>query len=286
MDLALYQIDAFADTPFSGNPAAVMPLPHWLPDATLQELALENNLSETAFYTAALPPDAGSAPDCPSYHLRWFTPGAEVDLCGHATLATGSHLLADVHADAARVAFFTRSGWLEVARSDAQFDTVERSGAGFDMDLPAEPPAPTEPPAELVAALGVAAVRALRATDEIIVVATSDEVRSVTPDFAAFPPLHRGVAVTAQGDEPGVDFVSRFFAPAVGIQEDPVTGSAHAQLAPFWAAEFGRTELVARQLSRRGGTVRCRVTGDRVVLTGACRRFLDGTAYLPDEVTR
>lgn len=272
MEVLLHQIDAFADAPFSGNPAAVMPLPGWLPDELLRALAEENNLAETAFYTAELPPGAGTPPsDRPVYHLRWFTPVAEVDMCGHATLATAAQLLEDVHPGVDAVGFFTRSGWLLVDRTDDD---------EYVLDLPAVASVPIEPPPALVAALGVTPVRAYSGTDEVIVVASEAEVRRARPILGEFPPLARGAIVTARGDE--ADFVSRFFAPGLGVPEDPVTGSAHAQLVPLWAAALGRTELLARQLSRRGGTLRCELAADRVLLTGRCRRYLDGVVTLPD----
>ncbi|MFI6216118.1 PhzF family phenazine biosynthesis protein [Nocardia brasiliensis] len=272
MEVLLHQIDAFADAPFSGNPAAVMPLPSWLPDTLLQHLAEENNLAETAFYTAELPPDAGGPPgEWPAFHLRWFTPAVEVDMCGHATVASAAQILEDMHPGADRVSFFTRSGWLHVDRTDDD---------EFVLDLPAVPAAEVQPDVVLVAALGVRPVRAFTGADEVIVVATEQEVRDAEPIFTAFPPLARGAIVTARGTD--TDFVSRFFAPGVGVPEDPVTGSAHAQLVPLWATELGRTELTARQLSRRGGSLRCELVGDRVLLTGRCRRYLDGVVRLPD----
>lgn len=272
MEVLLHQIDAFADAPFSGNPAAVMPLPSWLPDALLQQLAEENNLAETAFYTSQLPPEAGVPPgEWPAFHLRWFTPRVEVALCGHATLASAAQILVDMHPGEDRVSFYTRSGWLHVDRTDDD---------EFVLDLPAVPSIPVQPDPALVAALGVRPVRAYSGTDEVLVVATEQEVRDIAPVLSAFPALPRGTIVTAPGDS--VDFVSRFFAPGVGVPEDPVTGSAHAQLVPLWSERLGRTELRARQLSRRGGSLRCELTGDRVLLFGRCRRYLDGVVTLPD----
>lgn len=265
MDLPLHQIDAFVDGPFTGNPAAVMPLPSWLDDAVLQALAEENNLSETAFHT----PCADQS-DGPAYNLRWFTPAAEVDLCGHATLAAAAQLFDDVHPEASRLAFHTRSGLL----------SVTRAAGGLVLDLPLDEPHPVTPDPDLLAALGVTPVRTLRgAYDEVVVLASAAQVRDVAPNLLAFPSLPRGVIVTAPGSD-GVDFVSRFFAPAVGVGEDPVTGSAHALLAPLWAAELRRSRLVARQVSARGGSLVCEVAGDRVRLTGRCRRYLDGVVHL------
>ncbi|WP_429414876.1 PhzF family phenazine biosynthesis protein [Nocardia sp. GAS34] len=272
MEVLLHQIDAFADGPFTGNPAAVMPLLSWLPDGLLQQLAEENNLAETAFYTAALPLEAGDPPgEGPAYHLRWFTPATEVDLCGHATLATAAHLLEDIHPGLDRVQFFTRSGWLAVDRTDDD---------ELVLDLPLAESLDVIPDPVLVAALGVHPIRAVTGQGEVIVVATEREVREARPDLGAFPKVPRAVILTARGDS--VDFVSRVFAPDLGIPEDPVTGSAHAQLTPLWAAELGHNDLRARQLSRRGGALRCVLDGNRVLLLGRCRRYLDGVVTLPD----
>ncbi|WP_040834533.1 PhzF family phenazine biosynthesis protein [Nocardia brevicatena] len=272
MEVLLHQIDAFTDAPFSGNPAAVMPLPAWLPDALLQHLAEENNLAETAFYTTELPPEAGAPPgEWPAFHLRWFTPVTEVEMCGHATLAAAAQILTDIHPGHDRVSFHTRSGWLRVDRTDDD---------EYVLDLPVVPSTAVEPDPKLVAALGVRPVRAYTGQDVVIVLAEEQQVRQLRPEPASFPPVPRGVVVTAPGVD--VDFVSRFFAPGVGVPEDPVTGSAHAQLAPLWSAELGRTELTARQLSRRGGALRVELAGDRVLLAGRCRRYLDGVVTLDD----
>jgi PhzF family phenazine biosynthesis protein len=282
MFVRLLQIDAFADQIFHGNPAVVMPLPSWLPDPVLQSIAAENNLSETAFYVDRLP--VGVEPATGSdgvYHLRWFTPAIEVDLCGHATLATAGHLFDDVHPDGRRLSLWTRSGWLHVRRGHRDGELV--------MDFPAEPLEPV-PAGETTAvaaltALGVPAEAALRGTDLFFVLHDETTVRGLTPDFASLSALPvRGVAVTAPGDDEGVDFVSRWFGAWAGIAEDPVTGSAHSQIAPYWARRLGRARLTARQLSARGGTVTCEVHGDRVGLGGTYRRYLDGIATIPDEM--
>lgn len=279
MRLRLIQIDAFADRLFEGNPAAVMPLPRWLPDPVLQAIAAENNLSETAFHVADLPPEAGSPPDGePGYHLRWFTPVTEVDLCGHATLATAAQLFDDVHTDARRLHFWTRSGWLPVTRRD---------DGQLELDFPAGRlrPVPADDPtfAAATAALGVDPEVRLVDTDLVCVLADAAQVRAVVPDFTGLRDLPvRGIVVTAPGDTDGIDFVSRWFGAAAGLFEDPVTGSAHSQLAPYWADRLGRGRLTARQLSARGGTVGCEVTGDRVRLSGAYRRYLDGVVLLPE----
>jgi PhzF family phenazine biosynthesis protein len=277
MQLRLVQLDAFADRVFGGNPAAVMPLPHWLPDPTLQRIAAENNLSETAFYTADLPAAADRpGVDAPAYHLRWFTPATEVDLCGHATLATAGQLFDDAHPDADTLAFWTRSGWLLVRRGDAP--------RSLTMDFPAGELRPAAPDPALASALGVAPVEWHRDTDLVLVLSDAAAVRAATPDFAVLARLPlRGVVVTAPGDEPGVDVVSRWFGARAGLFEDPVTGSAHSQFAAYWAARLGRDTFHARQLSARGGAVGCRVVGDRVHLTGGYVRYLDGMVTLPDE---
>lgn len=275
------QIDAFADQVFRGNPAAVMPLPSWLPDPVLQNLAAENNLSETAFYTDRLPVGVESPTGSDAaYHLRWFTPSIEVDLCGHATLATAGHLFDDVHPDGRRISFWTRSGWLHVCPGGRDGELV--------MDFPAEPlesvPAGDALAAAALAAVGVTAEATMRGTDLFFVLRDQAAVLAVAPDFTVLGRLPvRGVVVTAPGDG-GVDFVSRFFGAAAGVGEDPVTGSAHSQIAPYWARRLGRSRLTARQLSERGGTVTCDVDGDRVRLGGTYRRYLEGTATIPDDM--
>ncbi|MEQ4303014.1 PhzF family phenazine biosynthesis protein [Plantactinospora sp. B6F1] len=286
MRLRLIQIDAFADRVFTGNPAAVMPLPGWLPDPVLQALAEENNLSETAFYTAELPTDATPPPGAdPAYHLRWFTPAVEVDLCGHATLATAGQLFDDVHPDASRLLFWTRSGWLPVSRSG-------RKGE-LELDFPAgrlgTVPDGDEVSAAAVAALGIEPEHCFQDTDLVYVLRSAAEVRAVTADFTTLARLPvRGAIVTAPtaadgtSGAGGVDFVSRWFGAEAGAFEDPVTGSAHSQIAPYWAERLGRTTLSARQLSARGGAVHCVVDGDRVRLRGGYRRYLDGTVTLPE----
>lgn len=259
MRLPFQQIDAFAGRPFTGNPAAIMPLDAWLDDMTLQAIAAENNLAETAFIV----PTPGGAAD---YDLRWFTPAVEVALCGHATLASGHYLLS---ADPARraVTFATRkSGIL----------TVTRDGSGYALDLPAMP---TEPQAVagLAAALGAdpAEVRT-RGSDYIVAVFdNAAQVRALQPDFRAVAALQSGdvlciATAPGNGDPSGADVVSRAFAPGAGIDEDPVTGSAHAIIAPYWAARLGRDAFTAYQASARGGHIGCRVADGRVILSGQC----------------
>jgi PhzF family phenazine biosynthesis protein len=277
VDVPLLQIDAFADAPLEGNPAAVMPLPHWLDDGLLQRVAAENNLSETAYLVADLPAATPPPPDerAPGYHLRWFTPAIEVDLCGHATLASSSYLFEDVHPDKSTLQFWTRSGWLTVTRSGDD---------GYTMDFPGELPVPDTIDPAVVHALGADVEEALvaRGSDLVYVLPDAAAVAALAPDFGAIARLPvRGVVATASGAGTEWDFVSRWFGARAGVPEDPVTGSAHCVTAPLWAERLGRHELVARQLSSRGGTVRCRVAGDRVLLTGRCARFATGTARLP-----
>jgi PhzF family phenazine biosynthesis protein len=258
-DFRIVQVDAFADRPFTGNPAAVMPLDAWLPDEILQAIAMENNLAETAF---TVPADGDDA----DYELRWFTPANEVVMCGHATLASGHVLLSGD-----RIRFRTRNaGILEVARD----------GDAYAMSLPAWAPDP-KPLPEVVAALGCTPIETLWHPQRYAVVLLADEaeVRAVEPDFRAL--AREGdllTIVTAPGD--ATDIVSRAFAPGAGIDEDPVTGSAHAVLTPYWAAKLGRDAFSAFQASKRGGHVACRLQGDRVILGGRCVTVIEGAMRL------
>lgn len=259
MRLRQYQVDAFATRLFEGNPAAVCPLEGWLQDEVLQAIAEENRLSETAFF---VPADE-------VFQLRWFTPLAEVDLCGHATLAT-AHVLFDILGYPEPVIrFSTRSGDL----------AVEREGDSLVMDFPALPPTTCEAPAMLIEALGAVPLEVLAADDYVAVYDSEAAILGLDPDMSKLRKLDlRGVCVTAKGRE--VDFVSRFFAPQFGIPEDPVTGSAHCELAPYWAQRLGRNRLRARQLSSRGGEVFCEVNGDRVKLSGRAVTFMEGEIFL------
>jgi PhzF family phenazine biosynthesis protein len=262
MEIPLWQVDAFADRPLSGNPAAVCPLDRWLPDAVMQAVAAENNLSETAFFV-----DRSDG----EYDLRWFTPRTEVDLCGHATLASACVLMREIEPSRTRAVFHTRSGPL----------VVERASGGFAMDLPSRPAQPTATPEALVRALGATPARTLRARDLVAVFDRSETVRDLAPDMARIAALDGvfAVCVTAPGSgrDADVDFVSRFFAPAKGVPEDPVTGSAHATLVPHWAERLGKADLRARQVSPRGGELGCEHHGDRVTLTGQAVIVLRGT---------
>jgi PhzF family phenazine biosynthesis protein len=251
MSQTIYQVDAFTDRPFAGNPAGVCLLPKPAPDGWLQAVAREMNLSETAFLL----------PAADGYNLRWFTPAAEVELCGHATLAS-AHVLWETGAlrPGEEARFHTLSGLL----------TAGRHGDWIHMDFPATPESPASPPAELAKALGATPTYVGKDVFDYLVEVESEEVlRSLQPDCTLLSRLPvRGVIVTARSSSPAYDFVSRFFAPAVGVSEDPVTGSAHCCLAPFWAARLGKTEMVASQISLRGGEVRIRLVGDRVILGG------------------
>ncbi|ODP39742.1 PhzF family phenazine biosynthesis protein [Sphingomonas turrisvirgatae] len=263
MKLPFAQIDAFADRPFTGNPAAVIPLDAWLDDAVLQAIAEENNLSETAFIVR----DASAAAD---YELRWFTPAVEVALCGHATLASGHHVLS---ADPAlnRVSFRTRSAGILL---------VERESDGYAMALPAYPPAPATIPG-LLEALGVSGGETLHHPNgyDLTVLDSAAAVLGLRPDFRALAALGNTLnIVTAPGTQ--TDVVSRVFAPAAGIDEDPVTGSAHSVLTPYWTARLGRERFTAFQASRRGGKVDCELAQDRVILRGRCVTVIEGTFLL------
>ena len=257
MRLPIYQVDAFADRVFRGNPAAVCPLETWLPDATLQGIAAENNLSETAFFVR----------EGNDYALRWFTPSVEVDLCGHATLASGYVVMRFLEPQRERVSFHTaKAGTL----------VVNRRADMLVMDFPAWPAVPVAPPPRLFAALGGTPREVLRARDHLVLYGSAAEIAALTPDLAALAKVDCwAVIVTAPGEN-GIDFVSRFFAPAQGVPEDPATGSAHCTLVPYWAKRLGKTELEARQLSRRGGALSCALNGDRVSIAGKAALYLEG----------
>jgi len=258
--IPIYQIDAFASGIFAGNPAAVCPLSGWLDEATMLAIAAENNLAETAFLVAG----------DEAYQLRWFTPTTEVELCGHATLAS-AHLLLNVLGRChEQVAFDTRSGRLEVSRN----------GDLLALDLPTLAAQPSEAPQALIDGLGCRPQQLLLASNYLAVFEREDDIRSIEPDFRALAKCHpHGVIVTAPGKE--ADFVSRFFAPSHGIDEDPVTGSAHCTLTPYWAQRLGRKQLRARQISRRGGELICEERGQRTRVSGRCALYLRGTIELP-----
>jgi len=256
--IRIYQVDAFSSQVFSGNPAAICPLEEWLPDDQMQAIAGENNLSETAFFVR----------NGDGYGLRWFTPAVEIDLCGHATLASAFIILNDLTPSENSVRFQTKSGTL----------LVNREGDLYSLDFPSRPPAECDVPSQLVEALGASPEAVLAARDYMVVYASEDQVRKLEPNMQLVSQLDKfAVIVTAPGRD--VDFVSRFFAPAKGVPEDPVTGSAHCTLIPYWSKRLGKKKLHAYQVSRRGGELWCEDRGDRVTMSGKAARFLEGTIY-------
>ena len=255
MKLTLYQIDAFADKPFAGN-SAVCPLDEWLPDELMQAVAMENNLSETAFFVAT----------AKGFHIRWFTPTREVALCGHATLASAYVLFNCLEHTGNSVEFQSRSGPL----------VVERRQDYLEMDFPAQPPQTCEIPLAILDAFTERPIACLKSEDYIVVFDSEEDVLTAIPDLARLRELDlRGVAITARSKD--YDFVTRFFAPSYGIDEDPVTGSAFTQLLPYWSEVLGKKELVAKQVSKRGGEVRGRLVGERVKIIGKAVKYLAGT---------
>lgn len=265
MTLDLYQLDSFTDKPFAGNPAAVCPLNEWLEDGILQAIALENNLSETAFIVA------GGEGDDFDYHLRWFTPAVEVELCGHATLAAGKVVLDHLRPELGKVSFHSRSGLLTVARGE---------GARLVMDFPRQDSVVVEPPTGLAEALGATPDEVLEGGDGnyMCIFADAAAVRALAPDFGALLALgFYGFIATAPGGDGDCDMVSRYFVPAYGIDEDPVTGSIHCMLAPYWGERLGKTELFARQISPRGGELWLTLGDERVLIAGDCVEVMRGS---------
>jgi PhzF family phenazine biosynthesis protein len=264
VNLPIFQVDAFTDRLFGGNPAAVMPLEGWLRNDLLQCIAAENNLSETAFLV----------PQGEDYALRWFTPTTEVDLCGHATLASAHVLFAELSYPGDRVRFHTRGGVL----------SVERDHGGLSLDFPAYSLAPAAVDIVVCDALGATAsevVQVVGASKQMFVFEFEEDVTGLRPDFAALAGAgHQCVIATAPGND--CDFVSRFFGPSVGVNEDPVTGSAHCALVPYWSARSGKKRLLARQVSARGGRLECELRDDRVIMRGDAVTYLRGEVQLPD----
>lgn len=262
MTIPLYQVDAFSSGPFTGNPAAVCVLETWLPDALMQAIAQENNLSETAF---VLPQPDGT------FDIRWFTPQVEVDLCGHATLAAAYVLFHHAHVAPSSLEFQSRSGLLRVHRSED----------GLYLDFPSDQlmPAP-EPVSRYEQVLQVPVQEAYQGrSDTLLILSNEALLRALKPNLHLMKDMpSRGFIVSAPGEE--VDFVSRFFCPAVGIDEDPVTGSAHTTLTPYWANRLGKLQLQARQLSARGGWLTCKMKGDRVLIHGNCHVYMSGTVQI------
>ncbi|MGA1874729.1 MAG: PhzF family phenazine biosynthesis protein [bacterium] len=252
----IFQIDAFTSKVFSGNPAAVIPLNKWLDDSLLQSIAQENNVSETAFFVPAEK----------IYHIRWFTPLAEVDLCGHATLAAAFVIFNYLEKKSTEILFSSRSGDLRVYKDQDL----------LSMDFPSQPPKPCSMPDDLVEGLGQEPLEILCSEDYFAVFSTEKDIRSLNPDMERLNRLGlRGVIVTAKGDE--ADFVSRFFAPKFGINEDPVTGSAHCALIPYWSHTLGKDTLYAQQVSKRSGELYCKDQGDRVIISGKAVKYMEGT---------
>jgi PhzF family phenazine biosynthesis protein len=256
MKLPIYQVDAFTDQVFGGNPAAVIPLKEWLPDETMQQIAMENNLSETAFF---VPKDGG-------YHIRWFTPKYEVDLCGHATLATAHVLWNELNYAGELLSFQSRSGALG----------VKKSGNFYTLDFPTDTIRPVETPEEIKKGLGIDAVETyFGREDYLVILPLQKDVEDLQPDFRLIGQLKvRGVIATSVGRD--TDFVSRGFFPYYGIDEDPVTGSAHTTLAPYWSKKLGKNEMTARQISARGGFLKINHIGDRTEISGQARTYMKG----------
>ena len=257
MVLNIYQVDAFAESIFKGNPAAVIPLEDWIEEVLMQQIAMENNLSETAYFVKT---DAG-------YHLRWFTPEYEIDLCGHATLASAYIIKNFLEPHIQEINFTTqKAGTLKATAKDGL----------YTLDFPSRMPEPCETPDKLLASLGVStAVEVLKSRDYFVVLPNEEAVRNVEPDFTMMNELDTiGVIVTAKGHE--ADAVSRCFYPGAGIPEDPVTGSAHCNIVPYWSEKLGKPKLFCQQLSARGGELQCELVGDRVLMSGKCVLYMQG----------
>ena len=261
MNLTIFQVDAFAETVFAGNPAAVIPLDKWLEESLMQKIAMENNLSETAFFVKQ---DDG-------YCIRWFTPDYEIDLCGHATLASAFIIKTFLEPHLPQIQFATEKAGI--------LKTYAKDGI-YTLDFPARMPVATEVPKGLLESLGVTnVIEVLRSRDYFVVLPDEEAVQNIEPDFNLMKTLDTiGVIVTAKGQS--ADVVSRCFYPGAGIPEDPVTGSAHCNIVPYWSSKLGKTKMVARQLSARGGELHCELAGDRVLMSGKCVLFLKGEIYI------
>jgi len=256
MKLAIYQVDAFAENVFTGNPAAVIPLKNWLLDEILQNIAMENNLSETAYF---IPAESG-------FHIRWFTPATEVNLCGHATLASAHVLFQHLNYQGKEILFQSKSGVLKVKRENEQ----------IVLDFPTSEVNKTESPAKIEKAFGIKPQKCFKGREDLMFVFEKQvDIQNLKPDFNFLKTLEmRGIIATASSKE--YDFVSRFFAPREGIDEDPVTGSAHTMLIPFWAERLRKKEMVAKQISKRGGVLHCKYLGERVEIGGKAVTYLVG----------
>lgn len=266
MKIPVFVVNAFTTQPFGGNPAAVCPLTRWLPDATMAQIAAQHNLSETAFFVLEK--------NKPT-HLRWWTPTTEVDFCGHATLASAEVILRHLELAKEEIIFDTRRGLL----------SVKKKNAGYEMTLPIEKSVPVEMDDALVRAMGCAPAKIFQGANMMLVYDSQQKVESLRPNFSLLKaycaPRHVGIIATAPATSKDIDFVSRFFAPAHGVAEDPVTGSAHCQLTPYWTEQMGKETLVARQISARQGELTCRQKGGAVLIEGSCTTFSVGEITLP-----
>lgn len=258
MQLPIYQVDAFTDKLFGGNPAAVVPLKTWLSDELMQKIAFENNLSETAFF---VPNETG-------FDIRWFTPTVEVNLCGHATLATSFVIFNVLKYANDTILFGSKSGILKVRKDDKW----------LELDFPAQETHATEAPKGLIESIGKKPKEIYRAADDyLLVYASQKDIEELNPDFGALKNIQaRGIIVTAKAKSKKIDFVSRFFGPSVGVNEDPVTGSAHTKLVPYWAKVLDKNELIAEQISSRKGYLKCKLADNRVLMAGKGKLFLKG----------
>ena len=265
MKFDIYQVDAFAEKVFEGNPAAVIPLQSWLPEEVMQKIAMENNLSETAFIVRS-ETELGGSPEG-AYHIRWFTPRYEIDLCGHATLASAYIIKNFLEPQVSEFRFTTEKA--------GELRTTTRDGK-FTLDFPSRMPQPCDVPASLIGSLGISqAIEVLRSRDYFVVLADEDAVKNVEPDFELMNQIDTfGVIITAKGKS--ADVVSRCFYPSAGIPEDPVTGSAHCNIVPYWSEKLGKQKLECLQLSERGGSLECELQGDRVMMSGKCVLYLRG----------
>ena len=258
MQLPIYQVDAFTEKLFGGNPAAVVPLKTWLSDELMQKIAFENNLSETAFF---VPNETG-------FDIRWFTPTVEVNLCGHATLATSYVIFNVLKYNKDIILLGSKSGILKVRKEDKW----------LELDFPAQVTQVAEAPKGLIESIGKKPKEIYRASDDyLLVYASQKDIEELKPDFGSLKNINaRGIIVTAKAKSKKIDFVSRFFGPSVGVNEDPVTGSAHTKLVPYWAKVLDKNELVAEQISSRKGYLRCKLADDRVLMAGKAKLFLKG----------
>ncbi len=263
MNLPIYQVDAFTSNLFGGNPAAVIPLDYWLDHNLMQAIASENNLSETAYFV----------PEGEGFRIRWFTPATEVDLCGHATLATAHVLFDHLNYGKSEILFQSKSGILKVIKA----------GDLLELDFPATELSRESVPEDILAGFNYKPIEKYKANEDFLLVFENEsQISQLDPDFAALKKVKsRGIICTAISEDPEIDFVSRFFAPAAGINEDPVTGSAHTKLIPYWSKKLNKTEMIARQISARGGELFCKLDDDRVKIGGKAVSYLHGEIIIP-----